>query len=93
MTTAGEMRVYRTFDDGEGTVWELGVREHTGFDHKGRFRFVARPADGGGSVELRDVRWNSEATARRTIRTMSEVEVLRRLRSARGREGARAASR
>ena len=34
---------------------------------------------------LSDVRWNSEEVASRTLKTMSDVELRRRLRSARGR--------
>jgi hypothetical protein len=36
-------------------------------------------------VELTDVRWNSERSARRTIKSMSLVELRRRLGSAIGR--------
>jgi hypothetical protein len=86
--TAGFERMTEFMDEA-GRRWEAGTRERKGLDFKGRFYFVARPVDGGGEeqeVELVDVRWNSEETARRTLQTMSGVELRRRLRSARGRE-------
>jgi len=48
---------------------------------------VLTPQDGGDdhAVALEGVRWNSERTARRTLQTMSEGELRRRLRSAIGR--------
>ncbi|MGD8320560.1 MAG: hypothetical protein PVJ02_08900 [Gemmatimonadota bacterium] len=65
----------------------VGFRD--GYDYKGRYFFVMRPADDeDGQVELTDVRWNSERTARRTLATMSVVELRRRLRQAVGRSEA-----
>ncbi len=77
----------RTFQDDNGRNWVATVRERPGHDYKGRYSFVFAPADqeDGESVELADVRWNSLKTARRTLATTSEVELRRRLRSARGR--------
>ena len=76
----------REFNDGEGRSWTASVGQREGLDYKGRFFFVAHPTDGEGpEVSLEDVRWNSEKTARRTLETMSDVELRRRLRSARGR--------
>lgn len=85
-----EARFHREFQDEQGVTWLAGVRERPGLDFKGRFYFVATPKDGtsrpdGREVWLGDVRWNSEATARRTLRTMSGVELRRRLREARAR--------
>lgn len=79
----------RRFEDEAGRVWEAGVRGTPGRDFKGRYYFVARPADGdeGQELALGDIRWNSERTAARTLRTMSDVELRRRLRQARGRQG------
>lgn len=84
----------RQFRDEQGRVWEAAVGRRSGPDFKGRYFFVARPAPNGGAsvreeVVLGDLRWNSEKTARRTLETMSEVELRRRLRSARGRAGPR----
>lgn len=76
----------RTFEDQDGQGWEAEVAETEGYDYKGRYYLRLRRADGSGEpVELVDVRWNSERTARRTLETMSVVELRRRLRSALGR--------
>ena len=77
----------REFEDQEGKVWVAGAEALPGPDFKGRFVFVARPKGGGTEeqVLLDDVRWNSERTARRTLETMSSVELRRRLRYAVGR--------
>jgi len=75
----------RDFTDGDGRGWTAATSEETGADYKGRLFLVLRPADGDGQVQLRDVRWNSERTARRTLETMSVVELRRRLRAAVGR--------
>lgn len=75
----------REFTDSEGRRWKATVRERPGPDYKGRYYFWLEPVSGGDGVALVDVRWNSERTAQRTLDTMSEVELRRRLRSARGR--------
>lgn len=77
----------RTFEDEEGRRWRATVRERPGPDYKGRYYFYVRPeeADDEDGVALLDIRWNSRRTAERTLRTMSEFELRRRLRSARGR--------
>jgi hypothetical protein len=77
----------RSFDDENGAGWNAGIRERSGLDYKGRFYFVMQPegADSTGEVALEDVRWNSEDAARRTLLSMSPVELRRRLRNARGR--------
>ena len=82
----------RDFTDSEGRTWTASTAEETGADYKGRVFMVLRPTDGDHEVELCDVRWNSERTARRTLETMSVVELRRRLRAAVGRS-ASAASR
>ena len=81
----------REFADGGGAVWVASVRELAGSDYKGRYCFILTPAGGpAGGVErepvgLVDVCWNSRDTAERTLGTMSESELQRRLRSALGR--------
>jgi hypothetical protein len=77
----------REFTDSEGRRWTASVAEEGGPDYKGRLYLVFNPSGTGegDGVELRDVRWNSERTARRTIETMSVVELRRRLRAALGR--------
>lgn len=79
----------RTFQDEEGRRWRATVRERPGPDYKGSFYFFVHP-EGGAEEEgtaLLDIRWNSRRTAERTLETMSEFELRRRLRSARGRTG------
>ena len=78
----------REFTDGEGAGWVATVRERQGPDYKGRYYFFLEPRSGGEGVALLDVRWNSERTAQRTLDTMSQVELRRRLRSAVGRGAA-----
>lgn len=75
----------REFVDGSGAAWMAGVRERPGPDYKGRYFLFLEPDGGGDGLALLDVRWNSERTARRTLETMSDVELRRRLRSALGR--------
>lgn len=75
----------RTFEDRSGRRWTAAVMERPGVDYKGRYYFLLEPADGGDPVHLVDIRWNSERTARRTLETMSEVELRRRLGQAVGR--------
>jgi len=79
----------REFTDAAGREWCAFVREEGGTDYKGRMVLVLEPVDAkeGEAVELREVRWNSERTARRTLATMSLFELRRQLRSALGRSG------
>ena len=77
----------RDFSDAEGRTWTASVRKEAGGDYKGRFYLVLAD-DAGEEICLVDVRWNSERTARRTLMTMSTVELRRRLRSAVGRDTA-----
>lgn len=80
-------RFFREFEDEAGVTWRAGVDARGGLDYKGRYFFVARVAgdDSGVPLSLEDLRWNSEATARRTIETMAGVELRRRLREAKSR--------
>ncbi|MDE2652680.1 MAG: hypothetical protein F4087_03920 [Gemmatimonadetes bacterium] len=81
----------RQFDDDRGDPWVASVAEEDGGDYKGRFYLVLEGAGanrGHPAVALTDVRWNSLKTARRTLGTMSGVELRRRLRSALGRSRA-----
>lgn len=83
----------RHFADDEGVRWTAAVESDGGGDYKGRHYLVMRADDSDGvGVHLRDVRWNSLKTARRTLATMSGVELRRRLRSAVGRAGSGAAT-
>jgi hypothetical protein len=79
----------REFQDEGGQSWVASVAERPGDDYKGRYFLLLRTQDEGegkgGEVTLDDVRWNTVKTAERTLKTMSEVELKRRLRWARGR--------
>jgi len=75
----------KEFTDADGQSWTATAIEEEGTDYKGRYFLVMRPADESVAVELHDVRWNNERTARRSIETMSVVELRRRLRVAEGR--------
>lgn len=77
----------RSFEDENGQRWMAAVRERSGPDYKGRYYLHFEPAEGDGAegLDLLDIRWNRERTARRTLETMAGVELRRRLRQARGR--------
>jgi hypothetical protein len=77
----------REFTDAQGRRWRATAREEPSADYKGRYFLVIEPVDGvtREALEVREVRWNSERTAARTISTMSGFELRRRLRSALGR--------
>jgi hypothetical protein len=78
----------RTFPDESGSTWHASVRERQGTDYKGRFYFVvwAEGDTEANALTLPEIRWNTRETAERTLQTMSDLELRRRLRSARGRE-------
>ena len=82
----------REFDDASGATWVATVKARPGTDYKGRYYLFLRPEDGTETegVALLDLRWNSERTAERTLETMSDTELRRRLRLARGRYRAEA---
>jgi hypothetical protein len=77
----------KLFRDEDGLEWEASVRERPGRDYKGRCYFFLKPhgCEDRDGIALLDVRWNAGHTAQRTLDTMSDVELRRRLRSARGR--------
>ncbi|MDH3224370.1 MAG: hypothetical protein OEO23_11690 [Gemmatimonadota bacterium] len=73
----------RRFTDDEGVLWRAFAEAVPGGDYKGRYQLVLKPDSGEGEpLTLPEIRWNSLDTAKRTIRTMSDVELRRRLRSA-----------
>jgi len=77
----------REFLDDVGGTWVASTEERVGDDYKGRYGFRLSPKDGSrdSALNLEDVRWNSSGTAERTLQTMSEGELRRRLRIAQGR--------
>jgi hypothetical protein len=78
----------REFRDENGAVWVASVEERDGDDYKGRYALRITPGEGvpEEAVEVEDVRWNSPKTAERTLKTMSEGELRRRLRIGLGRK-------
>ncbi len=76
----------RTFHDASGHAWVATAHEERTPRHHGRWFLVFHPADQAERIfPLPDVRWQSRATAERTIRSMSITELRRRLHAARGR--------
>ena len=77
----------RKFLDDEGRQWAASVVRSEGGDYKGRYHLALEDASSSGElrVGLDDVRWNSRRTGERTVATMSDVELRRRLRAALGR--------
>ncbi len=77
----------KSFSDAGGESWTASVIEENGADYKGRWvlTFRRERAEESPALSLRDVRWNSRSTAERTLATMSDIELRRRLRVALGR--------
>ena len=77
----------RKFLDHNGNFWIATAKEDSTMDYKGRYYMYLRAENRteAKGYALSDVRWNSEEVASRTLKTMSDVELRRRLRSARGR--------
>jgi hypothetical protein len=72
----------RTFVDEQGRGWVATAHEEDTPRHHGRWYLVFHPAEAETPrLPALDVRWQTRATAERTIRTMSELELLRRLTS------------
>lgn len=70
----------RTFLDSSGAAWVASAREERTPRHHGRWHLVFHPE--GRENELYfmpEVRWQTAATAERTLATMSEFELRRRL--------------
>ena len=71
----------KTFTGEDGREWVADAREEDTPRHHGRWYLVIRPSDGEGQeLTLPEVRWQSRHSAERTIRTMSDFELRRRLR-------------
>lgn len=78
----------RTFNDEDGRDWVATALEEKTPRHHGRFYLAFRPATGDGAVvPMPEVRWQTAASAERTIATMATFELVRRLRSALSRTG------
>lgn len=70
----------REFTDAHGNVWVASAREEETPRHHGRWYLVFHPAgDEERVLPMPEVRWQTSATAERTLRTMSLFELRRRL--------------
>jgi hypothetical protein len=74
------------FQDENGDSWVASAREELTPRHHGRWYLVFHPAGATDSaLAMPEVRWQTRATAQRTLRTMSLFELRRRLAMARAR--------
>lgn len=76
----------RTFQSETGDRWVAGAREEDTPRHHGRWYMILHPESQPDTVlPLPEVRWQTRATAERTLATMSLFELRRRLDIARRR--------
>lgn len=68
----------KTFTDETGISWTAGAREEDTPRHHTRWYLVFEGPDGA-VFPTPEVRWQTRATAERTLRTMSDFELRRRL--------------
>jgi len=70
----------RSFKDLDGGEWVATAREEETPRHHGRWYLVVRPAGAEEpSYAIPEVRWQNRASAERTLRTMADWELQRRL--------------
>jgi len=70
----------RTFADAQGRTWVASAREENTPRHHGRWYLVFHPeADAERLLAMPEVRWQTRASAQRTLGTMSVFELRRRL--------------
>lgn len=80
----------RTFEAAGGERWVAGAREESTPRHHGRWYMILHPEqDSARVLALPEIRWQTRATAERTIETMSLFELRRRLDIALGRTAPR----
>jgi hypothetical protein len=73
----------KSFTGDDGREWVATAAEEDSPRHHGRWYMVLRSADDADlELVLPEVRWQTPYTAERSIRTMSEFELRRRLRMA-----------
>ena len=81
----------RTFHDDEGREWTATAREEDTPRHHGRWVLAFHPTDDPAALTpLPEVRWQTAASAERTLGAMAVFELVRKLLSARARAGAEA---
>jgi hypothetical protein len=70
----------REFADADGARWIAGAIPESTPRHHGRWFLVLHPVDDDTAVmSMPEVRWQTRATAERTLLSMSEFELRRRL--------------
>lgn len=73
----------KEFKDENGGTWVASAARENTERHHGVWYLIFHPAgDASNPLAVDEVRWQTEATAARTLRTMSEFELRRRLKSA-----------
>ena len=78
----------KQFTDANGEQWVATAVEEETPRHHGRWYLVFHPANASDQLcPVPEVRWQTAATAARTLRTMSDFELRRRLQSALERYG------
>jgi hypothetical protein len=81
----------RSFIDEAGQDWIVTAREEETPRHHGRWYLLFHPAaDTGQALPMPEVQWQTRETAERTILSLSESELRRRLRVVRARTPHRA---
>ncbi|CAN5752266.1 hypothetical protein BH23GEM9_BH23GEM9_11920 [soil metagenome] len=76
----------KLFHDENGGEWVASAREEHTPRHHGRWFLVFHPAaDDGSLFSMPEVRWQTHRTAERTLRSMSDFELRRRLHTVRER--------
>lgn len=68
----------KSFSDESGAVWTASAREENTPRHHGRWYLVFEGADGS-VLPMQEVRWQTRATAERTLLAMSDFELRRRI--------------
>lgn len=78
----------QTFQDETGQEWVASAREEHTPRHHTRWYLVFHPAGHEDrAFPMREVRWQTEETAYRTVRSMSVFELRKRLKTALNRRG------
>jgi hypothetical protein len=76
----------KTFIDAGGRRWVATAREERTPRHHGRWYLTFHPeGEDEPILTMPEVRWQTRATAERTLKTMSEFELRRRLETVSGR--------
>jgi hypothetical protein len=80
----------KTFKDESGQIWVATATREDTQRHHGTWYLIFHPeGDFTRKLDVGEVRWQTRATAERTLRTMSEFELRRRLQSAIARHSTR----